>query len=244
MCGGASAVAPSPLHGGSLVAAVRDALHAQTGERFDCVLCNLYPAGGESACKFHTDPEHGTLWARPTTVVSVGETRRFCFRPLRRAGSAPPADEARFTVPLFTGDVVTMVGRCNDDYEHSVLPAQGERNTGARVSLVFKRALPRRDGKRGHSLQGEGRRGGRKRTADAQPGGAATPDSERRVGRVAGATTAGRGARRGGAGGRGRGANAGRSSRSRGGGRGEGQEGARAARGRARGGASARAGRR
>ena len=28
---------------------------------FDCALCNHYP-DGDSACKFHTDPEHGSLW--------------------------------------------------------------------------------------------------------------------------------------------------------------------------------------
>jgi len=30
---------------------------------FDCALCNHYP-DGDSACKFHTDPEHGTHWHR------------------------------------------------------------------------------------------------------------------------------------------------------------------------------------
>jgi hypothetical protein len=41
----------------------------ETGRFFDCALCNLYPTG-ESACKFHTDPEHGTYWDRLTCVVS------------------------------------------------------------------------------------------------------------------------------------------------------------------------------
>lgn len=30
------------------------------GDFFDCALCNFYP-NGESACKFHTDPEHGAF---------------------------------------------------------------------------------------------------------------------------------------------------------------------------------------
>lgn len=49
---------PSPFT--PAVTSIRDALHARTGQRFDCVLCNQYPAGGEAACKWHTDPEHGS----------------------------------------------------------------------------------------------------------------------------------------------------------------------------------------
>ena len=60
---------------------VREALEADTAERFDCVLCNLYPSGGEAACKWHSDPEHGSRWALPTSVVTVGEPRRPSFRP-------------------------------------------------------------------------------------------------------------------------------------------------------------------
>ncbi|KAG8463759.1 hypothetical protein KFE25_004032 [Diacronema lutheri] len=145
---------------------VRDALHLEHGELFDCALCNLYPPGGEAACKWHTDPEHGTRWALPTSVVAVGDTRRFAFRPLRparprtaTAHGAQAAPEGAWThvLPLFSGDVVHMVGACNDEYEHAVLPGEGERNAGARISLVFKRALVC-GGRRGHGLAGEGRR--------------------------------------------------------------------------------------
>ncbi len=48
---------------------------------FDCALCNFYP-DEESACKFHTDPEHGSFWERLTCVVAAGEERRFAFRPI------------------------------------------------------------------------------------------------------------------------------------------------------------------
>ena len=80
----------------------------EMGTFFDCALCNLYPTG-QSACKFHTDPEHGTYWDRLTCVVSgtgihisfiwiivfisliihqillfiqAGEERKFAFRPI------------------------------------------------------------------------------------------------------------------------------------------------------------------
>jgi hypothetical protein len=37
-------------------------------------------------CKFHSDPDHGRLWALDTVVVSVGETRRFNLREIPDAG--------------------------------------------------------------------------------------------------------------------------------------------------------------
>jgi alkylated DNA repair dioxygenase AlkB len=147
-------MAPAPLAASDGVAAVREALEADTAERFDCVLCNLYPAGGEAACKWHSDPEHGSRWALPTSVVTVGEPRRFSFRPTGGGGG----DGMRHVFPLFAGDVVAMRGACQDEFEHAVLPGVGELNAGPRVSLVFKRALVAADGRRGHGLQGEGRR--------------------------------------------------------------------------------------
>ena len=167
---------PTALEGCDAVVRVRDALQCDTDEAFDCALCNLYPAGGEAACKWHTDPEHGTKWALPTTVVTAGEPRRFAFRPIATGGGGGGTgggdERERHTFALFTGDVVCMHGACQQEYEHAVLPGQGARNTGARISLVFKRALLGPDGRRGHGLQGEGRRArARARQQQEQRGG-------------------------------------------------------------------------
>ena len=70
----------------------------------------------------------------------------------------------RHVFDLFSGDVVAMRDNCNDDFEHAVLPAQGDHNKAPRISLVFKRALAGPDGRRGHGLQGQGRRARRRRT--------------------------------------------------------------------------------
>ena len=55
----------------------------ETGQYFDCALCNHYP-NNDSACKFHTDPEHGSFWERLTCVISAGkdDVRKFAFRPI------------------------------------------------------------------------------------------------------------------------------------------------------------------
>ena len=150
---------------------LRDAIEASTGERFDCALLNLYP-GGDVACKYHRDPDLGLLWARDSIIVSVGETRRFAFRELGRN-----EDEAHW-FRLRSGDCVWMFANCNDDWEHCVMRAEGAagENDGPRASVVFKRALAGRGGRRGHGLAGEGRRAGRKKKKKAAGGSASGPD--------------------------------------------------------------------
>ena len=152
---------------------------------FDCALCNLYP-DVESACKFHTDPEHGSHWDRLTCVVATGEPRRFAFRPIPHVSKWSEWDPSRTTttttppennenipasITLFPGDVVKMYGRCNDDFHHAVYadeskPAFNGRPR-ARISLVLKRAIARSGGQKGHGIAGEGRRSRRRRATNS-----------------------------------------------------------------------------
>ena len=145
---------------------------------FDCALCNHYP-DGDSACKFHTDPEHGSHWHRTTVVVSAGASRKFAFRPIPEVSTWTEWDKlghgktpiikndalcAPAVVQLFPGDVVLMTASCNDVFHHAVYASSfGETQaSNSRVSLVLKRALDRGGGKRGHSLAGQGRRRSKK----------------------------------------------------------------------------------
>mmetsp|Transcript_19669 Transcript_19669/g.42904 ORF Transcript_19669/g.42904 Transcript_19669/m.42904 type:complete len:423 (+) Transcript_19669:246-1514(+) len=140
---------------------------------FDCALCNHYP-DAETACKFHTDPEHGTLWDRLTCVVSAGSDRRFAFRPIPGASAWDDWDTGKKgaavdkNIPavyhMFAGDIVKMYGRCNDEFYHAVYADDAinmKVNGQGRVSLVLKRAIDR-GGRRGHGLAGEGRRSRRR----------------------------------------------------------------------------------
>ena len=63
--------------------------------------------------------------------------------------AAAAAASDRHVFDLFSGDVVAMRDNCNDDFEHAVLPAQGDQNRAPRISLVFKRALAGPDGEEG-----------------------------------------------------------------------------------------------
>ena len=134
---------------------------------FDCALCNHY-ADASAACKFHTDPEHGSFWHRTTVVVAAGSDRKFAFKPidttwvdwdpLKVDNGQQQQSTTAVAIHLFSGDLVVMKDTCNDDFYHAV--HSGDSNDD-RVSLVLKRALDR-NGKKGHGEQGQGRRSRKK----------------------------------------------------------------------------------
>ena len=164
----------------------------ENGRYFDCALTNHYPSY-DSACKFHTDPEHGSFWERLTCVVSAGnnDIRKFAFRPIPKLNNWFQWDDEDVVnqlkiqlgqdyyredgigiepvvMPLFPGDCVKMWGSCNDVFHHAVYGADEVTNSIAtnqplstnngRVSLVFKRAIDRGNGRKGHGQKGDGRR--------------------------------------------------------------------------------------
>jgi alkylated DNA repair dioxygenase AlkB len=132
---------------------------------FDCALCNHY-SDATAACKFHTDPEHGSVWDRTTIVVAAGTDRKFAFKPIDTTWKEwdplkleNGQQSMAASIHLFSGDLVVMRDNCNDDFYHAV---QAGANDKDRVSLVFKRALDRGNGRKGHGQQGQGRRSKRK----------------------------------------------------------------------------------
>ena len=129
------------------IARVRDVIEAETGIYYDCCLINHY-ADGECACKYHSDPEHGTYWAYDTVVVSIGETRRFNLRAIGGAGEQEP-----HSFHLYSGDVFYMFRDCQDAFQHAVLKSENAAtNNAPRASIVFKMSLPGPGGRRGHGL--------------------------------------------------------------------------------------------
>ena len=132
----------SPVPFSPCIASVRDHIEERTGQYFDCCLINLYE-DGDCACAYHSDPDLGTVFARESFIVSVGETRRFN---IKRNGQEP------HIYHVFDGDVFCMERNCNDDWIHSISSSEGLQNNGPRVSIVFKRTIPGPGGKRGHGL--------------------------------------------------------------------------------------------
>lgn len=139
---------PSPMPDlvRSIMRQVETAIDAPSKDFFDCALCNYYP-DGETSCRFHTDPEHGTMWERLNVVVSAGNPRRFAFRPIPEVttwgewdggggkddnnntnnnnlptGTKDDTTNAPVVIRFFPGDIVQMWGTCNDDFYHAVYP--------------------------------------------------------------------------------------------------------------------------
>jgi len=160
---------PTPMP--PCVVALRDALEEKTGERFDCALVNLYP-NETAACAYHTDPGMGVGFATDSIIVSIGETRRFSFRPL---GST---DAESHWVRVHDGDAISMFANCNDDFEHCVMKAESDENDGPRASIVFKRCLAKR-----RTSGGGGAR--KKKPSRKSPSSASASSSTRRGGRGA-----------------------------------------------------------
>lgn len=148
-------MAPVPLTPN--VERLRDRLMELTNMRFDCCLVNWYQDGA-AACKWHSDPEHGSKWSLEQAVVSFGEVRRFNLKRIQGAEGGSSADKRALDADpahsfhVRDGDVVHMFGDCQDSFLHSVSKGQGENEQGPRISIVFKASLLSASGKRGHGV--------------------------------------------------------------------------------------------
>ena len=49
-----------------------------------------------------------------------------------------------------------MFDDCQDSYQHCIMKAEGENNTGPRASIVFKKSIPQAGGRRGHGVTRQG----------------------------------------------------------------------------------------
>jgi alkylated DNA repair dioxygenase AlkB len=124
-----------------LVRDVRDQLYETTFQRYDCCLLNLYP-DGESAMRYHADPDQGTLWDYETAVVSVGATRKVAFRP-SKPNAFPVSGAHTSNTPhafhVLNGDLMFMFGDCQERFQHTVKKTGTKREESTRSSMVFKR---------------------------------------------------------------------------------------------------------
>lgn len=116
-----------------IVKQVRDCLYTVTNQYYDGCLLNLYH-NGQSVMRYHIDPDQGTLRDYDTAVVSVGATRRFCFRSIDMQQQQRPHN---FLV--MHGDVAYMFDDCQERFQHTVKKADNRMDESSRASLVFKR---------------------------------------------------------------------------------------------------------
>ena len=119
-----------------VVANVRDRLYNETSHYYDGCLLNFYP-DGDSAMRYHIDPDQGVLWDYETAVVSIGATRRFSFR---ESSSGNGSNKPHVFV-LMNGDVTEMFNDCQERFQHTVQKSSVKGESASRVSLVFKKTL-------------------------------------------------------------------------------------------------------
>ena len=112
---------------------VRRRIEAVTGESFNSVLANLYRSG-DDRMGWHADDEP-ELGPEPVIAsASFGAPRRFLLRPKLGGGSSVP-------IVLEPGSLLVMRGATQRSWLHSVPPTR--RTVGPRISLTFRRILPR-----------------------------------------------------------------------------------------------------
>ncbi|HWF56821.1 MAG TPA: alpha-ketoglutarate-dependent dioxygenase AlkB [Candidatus Dormibacteraeota bacterium] len=106
--------------------AMRAALSARYGRRFDSVGANLYRDGRDSVA-WHGDRIARTVRDPLVAIVSLGETRRLLLRPVggRTALTLAPA----------SGDLVVMGGTCQRTWQHTIPKVAA---AGPRISVTFR----------------------------------------------------------------------------------------------------------
>jgi alkylated DNA repair dioxygenase AlkB len=109
------------------VHALKSAIEARTGARYNSVLLNLYRDGADSM-GLHADDEP-ELGAEPVIAsLSLGAMRDFVFRARIGAG--------RHVLPLGDGDLLLMAGETQRHWKHELPKRRGVRE--ARINLTFR----------------------------------------------------------------------------------------------------------
>jgi alkylated DNA repair dioxygenase AlkB len=109
------------------VAALKTAVEARTGARFNSVLINRYRTGTDSM-GWHADNER-ELGAQPVIAsISLGTTRTFEFRHTKTRQT--------HAMQLTHGSLLVMRGRTQHDWAHRV-PKEPEAR-GERINLTFR----------------------------------------------------------------------------------------------------------
>jgi alkylated DNA repair dioxygenase AlkB len=122
-------LAPAPWT--PALASLRDRLIAETGERYNSVLCNLYRTGADSM-GWHADDEKELGPSPVIASVSLGATRRFV---LRHAKKAQPA----VSLALPNGSLLVMGGTVQTFWRHA-LPKAADVSL-PRINLTFRRVF-------------------------------------------------------------------------------------------------------
>jgi alkylated DNA repair dioxygenase AlkB len=109
--------------------AIRTRVEAETNEKFNAVLLNLYRNGNDGVA-WHSDKTDKSGINPIIASVTFGETRLFRLRHKFRA------DIEQVEIPLHHGSFLLMAGTTNSFWEHQV--PKTARNIQPRINLTFR----------------------------------------------------------------------------------------------------------
>ena len=122
------ALSPQPMT--PLQLALKAAVEALSGHRFNTVLLNYYRDGRDSM-GMHSDDEP-ELGAEPVIAsLSFGATRRLALQ--------HKSDKSRYKLDLNSGSLLLMSGKTQQNWLHGI--AKVARPLGPRVNLTFRKIL-------------------------------------------------------------------------------------------------------
>ncbi|TPX35130.1 hypothetical protein SmJEL517_g02416 [Synchytrium microbalum] len=120
-----------------LVISLKEQIEAETGARFNSVLCNYYRDGNDYM-GYHSDDEKELGPNSIIASLSIGAERRFIFK--AREGVKTPrnlkaGDKRSFEYKLSSGSLLVMAGATQKFWKHSI-PKQ--RGVTGRINLTFR----------------------------------------------------------------------------------------------------------
>ena len=106
---------------------IKQMVEAESGDRFNCCLLNLYHSG-EEGMAWHADDEKELLPDGAIASFSLGEPRRFVFR--------HKVDKEKAEILLAHGSLLLMRGTTQSHWEHNLPVMKGAK--AARINLTFR----------------------------------------------------------------------------------------------------------
>ena len=148
---GASATKTVRFEKYPVVGTIRRQLEKDLGAKFNFCLVNFYTS--DAHLGWHSDAEEDMVRNSVIASISLGDPRRFKFRLRDNLKKSLDEDELEKaaeatskTFELTSGYLLTMEGRCQGIFQHSILPAtkkelqflSSEDAYGMRVNLTFR----------------------------------------------------------------------------------------------------------
>lgn len=111
-----------------LVLEIKEKTEEIVGKSFNSCLINYYRNGSDYVA-WHADDEQGL--DESIASVSLGETRKFCFK--------RKDNKSQFSINLEGGDIVLMMGKLQNFWLHQI--SKSKKDIGPRINITFRQII-------------------------------------------------------------------------------------------------------